>query len=165
MEVRLPSKQSHETLAELVSEVFAECHFEASLWFQDQRGRRHGRRRNCHGRRHLDVWFDHILDDLPGPSAPHFRLERIWNWCLHYERRMWARITCEDCGLGGAALLTLEEKRTVRNAFVDRLAALPAFNKTSYSDFREPQYEEAGSESDDKNINGEYMGKTGMGAS
>jgi hypothetical protein len=36
------------------------------------------------------VWFDHILDDLPGPSAPFIRLERFWNWSSHYERNMWS---------------------------------------------------------------------------
>ena len=25
------------------------------------------------------AWVDHILDDLPGPSAPFSRLERFWN--------------------------------------------------------------------------------------
>lgn len=78
------------------------------------------------------VWFDQILDDLPGASAPLLRLERFWNWCLHYEKRMWERIHCQECELGGAVLLTLNETRGARLAFFDRLDAMCAYSPVSF---------------------------------
>jgi hypothetical protein len=164
MEVKRPSKQSHETLAKLVSEVLLIAILKHHFGFKTDEEKDMDDNIIAMEEETQTVWFDHILDDLPCPSAPYFRLERIWNWCLHYEQRTWARIICEDCELGGAGLFCQEEKLKVRNAFMDRLAALPAFNRTSYGDFREQQHEGFESESDDdlqENNNGAYTGKPG----
>ncbi len=81
------------------------------------------------------VWFDHILDDLPGPSAPFIRLERFWNWSSHYERNMWCLIQGK-CEMGGALLSESEQSQTL-TALISRCRAKQAFNPMSFRHVQE----------------------------
>jgi hypothetical protein len=81
------------------------------------------------------VWFDHILDDLPGPSAPLVRLERFWNWSSHYERNMWCLIQGK-CEMGGALLSESEQSQTL-TALISRCRAKQAFNPVSFRHVQE----------------------------
>jgi hypothetical protein len=96
MEVKLPSKQSHETLAKLVSEVSLNAISNHHFGFKIDEEKDIDDDVIAMEEGTWTALSDYIPDNLPGPSAPYFRLERIWNWCLHYERRTWARITCGD---------------------------------------------------------------------
>lgn len=85
------------------------------------------------------VWFDHILDDLPGPSAPFIRLERFWNWGAQYERNMWCLIQGK-CGMGGALLSVSQQYETLMS-LVRRCQARRAFNPMSFRHVQEEEDE------------------------
>jgi hypothetical protein len=81
------------------------------------------------------VWFDHILDDLPGPSAPLVRLERFWNWTSQYERNVWCLIQGK-CGMGGALLSNSGQSQTLI-ALINRFRAKQALNPMSFRHVQE----------------------------
>ncbi len=137
MEVKLPFEHKHKSLNALVSEV--SFHAVSKEQFGFKTGEEEDMNDDVIAMEEdtWTVWFDQILDDLPGLSARFARLERFWNWCSHYETRMWERINCDECPLGGAVLLTLEEKHGVLEALSERLSDMPAFNSMSFKQDRE----------------------------
>ena len=83
------------------------------------------------------VWFDYVLDDLPGPTAAFVRLERFWNWSPQYDKNMWCLIRGK-CEMGGA-LLFRPELCHAQDALEDRYCARLAFHPMSSKHVQEDE--------------------------
>lgn len=84
------------------------------------------------------VWFDYILDDLPGPSARFARLERFSTWNMHYEKNMWCLINGWETSMGGC-LLSDSERHSMVEALTERVLAKLAFNPMSLRQLEEDE--------------------------
>jgi hypothetical protein len=94
------------------------------------------------------VWFDYILDDLPGPSAQHTRLERFCHWTPRYEKTMWCLITGEPEFRG--PIVTRRETDKFLAALYDRRDAMRAFKPMAYMRVCEGPDEGTGWETDEE---------------
>lgn len=83
------------------------------------------------------VWFDYILDDLSGPSAPFVRLERFSNWSPQYTKNIWCLVH-EKCEIGGALLSDIE-RYWMASALAGRVLAKLAFNPMSFKHVQEDE--------------------------
>jgi hypothetical protein len=84
------------------------------------------------------VWFDYILDDLPGPSARFARLERFSTWNPHYEKNMWCLINGWETSIGGC-LVSDSERHLMVEALTERVLAKLAFNPMSLRHLKEDE--------------------------
>ena len=142
IEVHHPFDKEHKTLDELTSNILHKTHSTTSFGLDITETDHTDDEMIISYEDTWAVYFENILDDLPGPSAPFVRLERFWNWTPQYTKNIWCLIDAE-CEIGGA-LLTELERRAGIGALARRITAMMAFNPMSLEHVQEEESGDSG---------------------